>query len=174
MPADMYNVLAAELIIWSMACMAKLNVMNSTTGRKPAMAAPQLIPVNPACIIQPGQPRAGTLSRNCNRLQTLRGSVGSCSGVRQSTHCLLCTVHLCDWCVSDAHCAMLLQKPLGDLHTYSSQQSNSLQRHGKQAHLVGSLVFPNLQVTICISKWTWHSIDSDRLLAYSRPSPLLR
>ena len=49
-PADMYRVLAAEFMIWSMACMAKLNVMNSTTGRKPAMAAPQLIPVNPAYI----------------------------------------------------------------------------------------------------------------------------
>lgn len=49
-PADMYNVLAAELMIWSMACMAKLKVMNSTTGRKPAIAAPQLIPVNPAWV----------------------------------------------------------------------------------------------------------------------------
>ena len=50
-PADMYSVLAAELMIWSMACIAKLKVMNSTTGRNPAIAAPQLIPVNPAWAI---------------------------------------------------------------------------------------------------------------------------
>jgi hypothetical protein len=31
----MYSVFAAELMIWSIACMAKLKVMNSTIGFKP-------------------------------------------------------------------------------------------------------------------------------------------
>ncbi len=48
-PADMYRVFADELMIWSMACMAKLKVMNSTMGRSPAKAAPAPIPVKPAC-----------------------------------------------------------------------------------------------------------------------------
>ncbi len=61
-PADMYSVLAAELMIWSMACIAKLKVMNSTTGRNPAIAAPQLIPVNPAwaIVVEAQQSRAET------------------------------------------------------------------------------------------------------------------
>ncbi len=36
-------------MIWSMACMAKLKVMNSHTGFRPAIAAPVAIPVKPAC-----------------------------------------------------------------------------------------------------------------------------
>jgi hypothetical protein len=45
----MYSVLAAELTIWSMACIAKLKVMNSHTGRAPAKALPTAMPVKPAC-----------------------------------------------------------------------------------------------------------------------------
>ena len=48
-PADMYSVLAAELMIWSMACIAKLKVMNSQMGLSPLNAAPTAMPVNPAC-----------------------------------------------------------------------------------------------------------------------------
>ena len=50
-PPDMYSVLDAELMIWSIACMAKLKVMNSTIGRRPAKAAPTPIPANPASVI---------------------------------------------------------------------------------------------------------------------------
>ena len=48
-PADMYSVLAAELMIWSMACIAKLKVMNSQMGLSPLNAAPTAMPVKPAC-----------------------------------------------------------------------------------------------------------------------------
>lgn len=48
-PADMYSVLAALLTTWSMACMLKLKVMNSTIGRRPWNAAPTPMPVKPAC-----------------------------------------------------------------------------------------------------------------------------
>ncbi len=47
----MYRVLAAELMIWSIACMAKLNVMNSTIGRSPLIAAPTAMPVKPCSVI---------------------------------------------------------------------------------------------------------------------------
>jgi hypothetical protein len=47
----MYSVLAAELMIWSIACMAKLNVMNSTIGRSPFIAAPTAMPVKPCSVI---------------------------------------------------------------------------------------------------------------------------
>lgn len=49
-PADMYSVFAAELTIWSMACMAKLKVMNSHTGLSPPKAEPTAMPVKPACV----------------------------------------------------------------------------------------------------------------------------
>ena len=35
-PPDIYSVLAAELMMWSIACMAKLKVMNSTIGFSPS------------------------------------------------------------------------------------------------------------------------------------------
>ena len=47
----MYSVLAAELMIWSMACIAKLNVMNSTMGRSPPKAAPTAMPAKPCSVI---------------------------------------------------------------------------------------------------------------------------
>lgn len=47
----MYSVFAAELIIWSMPCMAKLNVMNSHTGLRPAKAEPTAIPQKPASVM---------------------------------------------------------------------------------------------------------------------------
>ncbi len=40
LPPDMYIVLAAELITWSMACIEKLKVMNLRMGRRPWKAAP--------------------------------------------------------------------------------------------------------------------------------------
>src|SRR6202012_1023007 len=43
-PPDIYCVFAAELMIWSIACMAKLNVMNSTIGLRPESAAPMPTP----------------------------------------------------------------------------------------------------------------------------------
>lgn len=49
LPADMYRVFAAELMIWSIACIEKFHVMNSTTGLRPANAAPTAKPVKPAC-----------------------------------------------------------------------------------------------------------------------------
>lgn len=45
----MYSVFAAELIMWSMACIEKFQVMNSTTGFRPENADPTAKPVNPAC-----------------------------------------------------------------------------------------------------------------------------
>ena len=50
-PPDIYKVFDAELMIWSIACMAKLKVMNSTIGRRPFMAAPTPMPVNPCSVI---------------------------------------------------------------------------------------------------------------------------
>ncbi len=47
----MYSVLAAELMIWSIACMAKLKVMNSTIGFSPFSAAPTAMPVKPCSVI---------------------------------------------------------------------------------------------------------------------------
>ncbi len=38
-------------MIWSMACMAKLNVMYSTIGFSPPNAAPTAMPVNPCSVI---------------------------------------------------------------------------------------------------------------------------
>jgi hypothetical protein len=43
--------LAAELMIWSIACMAKLKVMNSTMGRSPPKAAPTPRPAKPCSVI---------------------------------------------------------------------------------------------------------------------------
>lgn len=48
-PADMYSVLAAELMMWSIACIAKFQVMNSQTGFRPAKAEPTAMPQKPAC-----------------------------------------------------------------------------------------------------------------------------
>ena len=50
-PALMYRVFAALLMMWSMACIAKLNVMNSQTGFRPAKAEPTAMPVKPACRV---------------------------------------------------------------------------------------------------------------------------
>ena len=47
----MYSVLAAELITWSIACMAKLKVMNSTIGFSPVSAAPTAMPAKPCSVI---------------------------------------------------------------------------------------------------------------------------
>ena len=38
-------------MIWSIACMAKFQVMNSTIGRSPAMAAPTPMPAKPCSVI---------------------------------------------------------------------------------------------------------------------------
>ncbi len=43
--------LGAELMIWSIACMAKLKVMNSTMGRRPVNAAPTPTPAKPCSVI---------------------------------------------------------------------------------------------------------------------------
>lgn len=43
--------LAAEFTIWSMACMEKLKVMNSTTGLRFLYAAPTAKPVKPISVI---------------------------------------------------------------------------------------------------------------------------
>ncbi len=37
--------------MWSIACMAKLKVMNSTIGFRPFMAAPTAMPVKPCSVI---------------------------------------------------------------------------------------------------------------------------
>ena len=47
-PADIWCILAALLMIWSMATIEKLNVMNSMMGRRPFIAAPTPIPANPS------------------------------------------------------------------------------------------------------------------------------
>lgn len=43
--------MAAEFTIWSIACIAKLKVINSTIGFNPDKAAPTPKPVNPASVI---------------------------------------------------------------------------------------------------------------------------
>ena len=50
-PPDMDIILAALLMIWSMATSEKLKVMNSMTGRSPLMAAPMPMPVKPSSAI---------------------------------------------------------------------------------------------------------------------------
>jgi hypothetical protein len=47
----MYSVFAAELMIWSIACIPKFQVMNSTIGLIPAMAAPTPSPAKPCSVI---------------------------------------------------------------------------------------------------------------------------
>ena len=55
----MYRVLAAELMIWSMACIEKLKVMNSTIGFSPAKAAPTPSPAKPISVIGVSMTRFG-------------------------------------------------------------------------------------------------------------------
>src|SRR5450631_4209352 len=50
-PPDMYRICAALLTIWSKATREKLQVMNSTTGLKPYMAAPTPNPEKPFSLI---------------------------------------------------------------------------------------------------------------------------
>ena len=50
-PPDIYSVLAALLMIWSIACIEKLKVMNSTIGFSPVIAAPTAMPVKPCSVI---------------------------------------------------------------------------------------------------------------------------
>ena len=45
------HILAAELMTWSMACIEKLKVMNSTIGRSCWYAAPVASPAKPASVI---------------------------------------------------------------------------------------------------------------------------
>ena len=98
---------AAELMIWSIACIAKLKVMNSQIGFRPAIAAPVAIPVKPACnrnvyeLVCPTPAPAPTqYTMNMPRCyQKVR------TGSR----------HLCDWCVSYTLSSILLQQPSGDL-----------------------------------------------------------
>lgn len=40
-----------KIVTWSMACMEKLNVMNSQIGLRPANAAPTAIPAKPISVI---------------------------------------------------------------------------------------------------------------------------
>jgi hypothetical protein len=56
--------LAAELISWSIACIAKLKVMNSTIGRSPAKAAPIPSPAKPCSVIGVSMTRRGPNSCN--------------------------------------------------------------------------------------------------------------
>jgi hypothetical protein len=51
--------LAAELMMWSIACMAKLKVMNSTMGFRPAKAAPTPMPAKPCSVIGVSTTRFG-------------------------------------------------------------------------------------------------------------------
>jgi hypothetical protein len=55
----MYSVLAALLMMWSMACMEKLKVMNSTIGRRPDIAAPTAMPVKPCSVMGMSTTRFG-------------------------------------------------------------------------------------------------------------------
>jgi hypothetical protein len=95
-PADMYSVFAAELMIWSMACMAKLKVINSHTGLTPAKAAPTAIPVKPAC-------RDGQVV-----------SISSCCGLGAVPSAAW--VYLCDRSIPHSVCSILLKQVPGHLH----------------------------------------------------------
>ena len=50
-PPDIYKVFAAELIIWSIACIEKLKVINSTIGLNPLKALPTANAVKPCSEI---------------------------------------------------------------------------------------------------------------------------
>ena len=67
-PPDSYRIFAAELTIWSSARTAKFHVMNSTTGRRPAMAAPTPIPAKPSSAMGVSTTRVGPNSSSRPRL----------------------------------------------------------------------------------------------------------
>ena len=102
-----------------MACMAKLKVMNSQTGRNPACAAPTAMPVKPAWIARMSSAHVQTAS-------TCTATHGSCNSKagnfhhRDAGHANW--KHLCDGCVKHSLCAILLQQPFGDLHAKHQTQ----------------------------------------------------
>ena len=106
----MYRVFAAELMIWSMACIAKLKVMNSQIGLRPAIAAPVAMPVKPACMEH-------ALFSSLHFGSTCEGRSRRYRGKRD-TH----SPHLSNWRVPYALCSILLQKAAGDLQ---ARRSNS-------------------------------------------------
>jgi len=67
-PPDMYSIFAAEFTIWSSASSAKFQVMNSITGRRPAIAAPMPIPAKPSSAIGVSTTRRGPNSSSRPRL----------------------------------------------------------------------------------------------------------
>jgi hypothetical protein len=58
-PPNMYRILAAWLMTWSIATRMKLIVMISTTGRRPIMAAPMPAPTKPSSEIGVSRTRMG-------------------------------------------------------------------------------------------------------------------
>ena len=67
-PPDSYRIFAAEFTIWSRARTAKFQVMNSITGRSPAIAAPTPSPANPSSAIGVSTTRIGPNSSSRPRL----------------------------------------------------------------------------------------------------------
>src|ERR671910_950592 len=60
-------------MIWSIACMAKLKVMNSTIGLRPVKAAPTPRPANPCSVIGVSTTRRGP--KSCRRARRLGGGL---------------------------------------------------------------------------------------------------
>ena len=69
-PALIERILAAALKIWSNARMAKFQVMNSITGRRPLMAAPTPRPAKPSSVMGVSTTRASP-KRSSRPLDTL-------------------------------------------------------------------------------------------------------
>lgn len=104
-PADMYSVLAAELTMWSMACIAKLKVMNSHTGLAPAKAEPTAMPVKPACMGTGSQADREADKRD---RQTDRGREAGCVAV------VVCAARVCaETNMSGSVCARVLRLAAG-------------------------------------------------------------
>jgi len=138
-PALMYRVLAAELMIWSMACIAKLNVMNSQMGLRPLKAAPTAMPVKPACRRAAPQEFQNFCPRwSSSTSDFSHGILMPVSWTLSFGRCMMMSPrlvsvniavvfeklaqvsYLCDGCVPDSLGAVLLQQPPRDLRAQAS------------------------------------------------------
>ena len=63
-PPLIWSILEAWLMIWSEANTAKFHVMYSTMGRKPFMAAPTAMALNPSSAMGVSMTRSGPNSSN--------------------------------------------------------------------------------------------------------------
>ena len=84
-PPLICNILAAWLMIWSLASTAKFQVMNSTMGRSPFMAAPTAMPVKPNSAIGVSITRFSPNSASMPLLTLYAPSYSATSSPRRKT-----------------------------------------------------------------------------------------